>query len=236
MPCSTATYRTRIGAFQSVLIAILKKKSERTQVNRGKYTPFTRWDSCTDFSYRCFVTTLCVVSFLLAVKGVLSLAERDWFVHEMLDWMGGCVWQEKQSFSASGFLPPYTHSTDATVTADSTHAAFCCQSLLHRCGDVELNPGPPKQDSLRQTRLGSVNRRASTDRTTASESAAASVPSVTTVSGESVHDPTLRDVMSMLTAMNNKFDEMKTDMKDMRESFSHMKGEVADMKEKVNEL
>ncbi|KAK7493933.1 hypothetical protein BaRGS_00014815 [Batillaria attramentaria] len=32
---------------------------------------------------------------------------------------------------------------------------FCC-NLIQLCGDVELNPGPPKSDQMRQTRLGSM--------------------------------------------------------------------------------
>ena len=44
------------------------------------------------------------------------------------------------------------------------------------------------------------------------------------VTGEkSRAEPTLSDVMSMLSNMNTKFDGMKDDLKDMRESFFGLK-------------
>ncbi|XP_076446977.1 uncharacterized protein LOC143284194 [Babylonia areolata] len=67
-------------------------------------------------------------------------------------------------------------------------------SLLLRRGDVEQNPGPgPKSDGMRQTRLGSSGRRASTDRTTTSDSSGQTTPS---------QQPTLADVMDQLQSLN----------------------------------
>ena len=235
MPCDATAYRVKIGTFHSVLIAILKRKSEKSRTRSGKYTPFSQWDRCTDFTFRCFVTTLCALIYLCAVKCVLFACEKDWFVREVYDWMGGYMRQDRQFYGAGGFLPFCTHSsTDAGVTLGLTHAAFCCQSLLRRCGDVELNPGPPKLDSsssYRQTRLASCNRRTSSDKTVGLEPTTAA--QVTGTTGESANEPTLKDVMSMLVEMNSKFDTIKTDMKDMKDSFAHIKTEVDGMKETV---
>lgn len=99
-------------------------------------------------------------------------------------------------------------------------------NLLQRCGDIEVNPGPPKSDNLRQTRLmsGGADRRNSVER------------GGPAASGRGEAEPTLRDVMSMLSSMNVKFDEMKEDLKEMRESFSNLKNEVGELREEVSDL
>ena len=79
---------------------------------------------------------------------------------------------------------------------------------MHRCGTVELNPGPPKQDFFRQTRLTSSSR--------ANNAELNSQEGNSTSNGETVgSDPTLKD-MHMLTTMSSKFDDMKNDMSDIR--------------------
>lgn len=104
--------------------------------------------------------------------------------------------------------------------------------LLERCGDIELNPGPPKTDLLRQTRLstrGGSAERKSTTNAEATENHPGVGGGVTTVTTE----PTLIDVMSMLTCMNSKFDQLASDV---HEEYINLKGEVEDLKGKVGEL
>ena len=107
-------------------------------------------------------------------------------------------------------------------------------NLLHQCGDIELNPGPPKQDSLRQTRLTSGSRTRSVERNiTPENTTAANVNQA----GESLAtDPTLKDVMYVLTSMNSKFDDLKCDMSDIKEAYSSLKEEVREMKETISDL
>ncbi len=108
--------------------------------------------------------------------------------------------------------------------------------LLHRCGDIELNPGPPKTDNLRQTRLmsGSASRTSSAERRETWDNNGQTTRVVT---GEkSGAEPTLRDVMSMLSNMNTKFDGMKDDLKDMRESFFGLKEEVQELRDEISDL
>ena len=90
--------------------------------------------------------------------------------------------------------------------------------LIHRCGDVEKNPGP--------TETRSTSRSGSKDRL---EGVYSQQP---TVQGE----PTLRDVMTILTAMNNKFDEMKDDVKHLKDSYSTLKDDVCELKDEVVNL
>ena len=47
---------------------------------------------------------------------------------------------------------------------------------------------------------------------------------------------TLKDVMSVLTSGHGKVNELKTDMKEIKESYDSMKSEVEDMKEAMAEL
>ena len=96
-------------------------------------------------------------------------------------------------------------------------------NLLHQCGDVELNPGPPKQDSFRQTRLTSGNRENTTTGTT-------------TAGERTANDPTLKDVMQVLTTLDSKFDRMKNDMSDIKELYSSLKEEVQGMRGTISDL
>ena len=94
------------------------------------------------------------------------------------------------------------------VTVGLLIFVFYFGNLLHWCGDVELNPGPPKQDFFRQTRLTSSSR--------ANNAELNSQEGNSTSNGETVgSDPTLKD-MHMLTTMSSKFDDMKNDMSDIR--------------------
>ena len=57
------------------------------------------------------------------------------------------------------------------------------------------------------------------------------------VTGEkSGAEPTLRDVMSMLSNMNTKSDGTKDDLKDMRESFSGLKEKVQELRDEIPDL
>lgn len=47
-------------------------------------------------------------------------------------------------------------------------------SLLQQCGDVELNPGPPKQNNMRQTRLASGGHSVSAERVDTTQNSAPS--------------------------------------------------------------
>lgn len=99
---------------------------------------------------------------------------------------------------------------------------FC--DLLQQCGDIESNPGPPKVDQQRQTRLnskGEVDRRDSMGKKT--EDAAA--------------EPTLKDVMSKLSSMDSKFDKRFDLLKEeVMAACAEMKEEVRVLKEEVTSL
>ena len=93
-------------------------------------------------------------------------------------------------------------------------------SLLYQCGDVELNPGPgsSRQDSsMRQTSLASVGAgcRLNMDKPASNTS--------TSSAGENLKDPTLKDVMETLQSMNSKFDDVKEDVREMKECYASMK-------------
>ena len=81
---------------------------------------------------------------------------------------------------------------------------FLIATLLHRSGDVELNPGPPPMSgNTRQTRLQTNNRSLSVDNI-----------DITSVRNEgSVQEPLLSDLMQMLSAikqdMSQRFDTLK---------------------------
>ena len=102
--------------------------------------------------------------------------------------------------------------------------------LLHRCGDVELNPGPPKQDFCRQTRLTSSSRTNNAELN--------SQKGNSTSSGEMVgNDPALKDIMHMLTTMNSKSDDIKkNDTSDIKESYSSLKNEMHELSETITDL
>lgn len=90
--------------------------------------------------------------------------------------------------------------------------------LLHRCGDIEKNPGPT------ETRA--------TNRSYSKDSLEAASGQQQTEHGE----PTLRDVMTILTSMNSKFDEMKDDVKHLKGVYSALKDEMCDLQDEVTNL
>ena len=62
-----------------------------------------------------------------------------------------------------GLLLSMLHGATCGLLLSMLHGATCGlllsilfwgSNLLLQCGDVELNPGPPKADTMRQTRLG----------------------------------------------------------------------------------
>ena len=238
MPTTAAAHRVKIGCFQPLLIALLRKKAEKLHLRSGAYTPNSKWDPCTDFTYRWLVTTVCGVLFLSGVNCVLLACEKGWFADSAIFWMGGCT---GQTDSASGFLPPHSvsRSTDTCVTLGLGHATFCCQDLLLRSGSVEVNPGPPK--AAPQTRQGSASRRASVDRgvdkTQTTDAGATSGTGRAGTSGETVRDdPSLRDIMTMLVSLNSKFDNMQSDIQEVKRSNEQMKTEIEGIKETVHDL
>lgn len=107
-------------------------------------------------------------------------------------------------------------------------------NLLMQCGDVEPNPGPPK--CTRQTSLTTVSggRKLSVDKDASGQ----------TGRGRSVSDagtePTMSDLMAKMNAMNgdfnNKLDELRGDMKDIKDSFTCLKEEVKELKSEVSSL
>ena len=92
---------------------------------------------------------------------------------------------------------------------------FWGSNLLLQCGDVELNPGPPKADTMRQTRLGSGTTPARSTDNPQTEG----------------KEPTLADVMAVLSSMNLKFDDMKGDVKILSEGFARLQDEVKELRE-----
>ena len=114
--------------------------------------------------------------------------------------------------------------------------------FLHRCGDVELNPGPisppipgppgppghpgPGGSNMRQTRLMSGTGGGATLRRSSSPS-----------SQTSGDEPTLKDLMASqkvmmesLNNMNSKFDVLSGDVRDMKDMFSGLAEEVSNLR------
>ena len=92
---------------------------------------------------------------------------------------------------------------------------FWGSNLLLQCADVELNPGPPEADTMRQTRLGSGTTPARSTDNPQTEG----------------KEPTLADVMAVLSSMNLKFDDMKGDVKILSEGFARLQDEVKELRE-----
>ena len=113
-------------------------------------------------------------------------------------------------------------------------------SILQQANDIELNPGPTsgtrQGDNMRQTRLGSATGasagRASMER--AGNQPGNSSSSSASFSGET--QPTLKDVMATLLAMNTKFDDVKDDVKEMKEVYAGLMKEMSDLKSEVADL
>ena len=84
MPSSSESHRVETDLFQLVFIKILINKEKRSAVRRQrqKYSAYSQWDCCTDFSFRCMVTTICAVSFLLSLKCVFLCDKNAWFMSD----------------------------------------------------------------------------------------------------------------------------------------------------------
>eukprot|EP00745_Piridium_sociabile_P015985 TRINITY_DN23803_c0_g1_i10.p1 TRINITY_DN23803_c0_g1~~TRINITY_DN23803_c0_g1_i10.p1 ORF type:complete len:172 (+),score=36.66 TRINITY_DN23803_c0_g1_i10:218-733(+) len=102
-------------------------------------------------------------------------------------------------------------------------------NLLMQCGDVESNPGPPKRDSTRQA----GSRKLSLDRDSTQSGRQQSL-------SEFVKEPSMSDLMAKLDCLNNKFDnkfdELKEDLKEIKESYTSLKEEVEDLQSEVSSL
>lgn len=111
-------------------------------------------------------------------------------------------------------------------------------SLLLRCGDVEQNPGPPKQDMLRQIRLGSATgtgRRTSTDRTgPSSDGSQPTPPRQATL--DSKMDDLMEMMQSMNTTMNSKFHDVESSMQELSAQYAALHQGVKDLREEVGTL
>ena len=104
-------------------------------------------------------------------------------------------------------------------------------TLLHRSGDVELNPGPPKMNgNTRQTRLQSNNRSFYVD-TIYRTSARNEGPE---------QEPSLSDVMKMLTGMKQdmkeRFDTLSGHLDIPNDSVSGLSDEVTQLTREVEEV
>ena len=122
--------------------------------------------------------------------------------------------------------------------------------LLERHGDIEKNPGPENQDPissrpLRQTRMTSASASASASASSRTCSADRNPSKDDTAQvRQNVHEhdevggsePSLRDVMRMLSSMNDKFDGMKDDLKEIRDSQFDLQQKVHDLEGKVSDL
>ncbi|KAL8559453.1 hypothetical protein ACOMHN_037117 [Nucella lapillus] len=98
-------------------------------------------------------------------------------------------------------------------------------NVIHRCGDVELNPGPDrKTDGTRQTLLDSVTGGTTQRHSSRSQKDSSRKDSVErtgstpeTLTGL-LSDPSLSDVMSMLTNLCRKCDNMDANIKDIKKN------------------
>ena len=119
--------------------------------------------------------------------------------------------------------------------------------LLERSGDVEKNPGPTgsgssKNESMRQTRLTSASsamtsRTTSLDRNRAKDDDTQQVRQTVHTRDEGAgNEPSLRDVMQVLSQMNDKFDGMKEDLKEIRDTQSDLQRKVQGLEDKVSVL
>lgn len=129
------------------------------------------------------------------------------------------------------------HSLCAGVMVGLLLAQIFYCNLLQLCGDVELNPGPPKpipQDQMRQTRLTSKS----------GESGGGWRESM----DKSNSEPTLKDVMDRLASMDSNFDKklatMDTNLErkldslkqEMNAAYTETREEVRELREEVGHL
>ena len=115
--------------------------------------------------------------------------------------------------------------------------------LLHRCGDVELNPGPDptttpgtKQTRLTTSRAAAAVRSSSTSRLeSASTSDVPAAVSTGSSSGPST-DPCTKEILAMLTSLNAKFDKMSTEFGEIKQLFANVQDSVSELKEEMHEV
>ena len=88
-----------------------------------------------------------------------------------------------------------------------------------------MNSRPPKQDFFRQTRLTSSSRGNNADPNSQERTSSSNAEMVG-------NDPTLKDIMHMLTTTNSKFD----DMNDIKESYSSLKDEMHELRETITDF
>ncbi|KAL8580644.1 hypothetical protein ACOMHN_043460 [Nucella lapillus] len=106
----------------------------------------------------------------------------------------------------------------AGVTVGLLQVQFFYCDLWHCCGDIELNPGPPKRDSSRQSKLQGADQAYN----------AASFPSQHALdSKEQSIAEVLATLHSMNTSLNQKMDDLKSEMSLLREE---LQGEVEQLR------
>ena len=89
----------------------------------------------------------CLQEILTFVRVVAVLCQYSWFSCRSGPW--------RQSVTATMSVSKLKSMLDG-VTCGLLLSILCGGSnLLLQCGDVELNSGPPKADTMRQTRPGS---------------------------------------------------------------------------------
>ena len=75
------------------------------------------------------------------------------------------------------------------------------------------------------------------DKTQTTDAGATSGTGLAGTSGETVRDdPSLRDIMTMLVSLNSKFDNMQSDIQEVKRSNEQMKTEIEGIKETVHDL
>lgn len=134
---------------------------------------------------------------------------------------------------------------DAVLLACLT-TYFFWVSLLTRCGDVEVNPGPPPETSsaekvMRQTRLQSANSVASTGANSAKAANSTTAGGggrvgVSPSPQRAAPQPTLTDVMDKLNSMGTCMKTLLDDVADIKERFGTVQEEVNVLRGEVEQL
>jgi len=125
MGVDTATYRQRVGCFRA------RAARERHKLH-AMYDPTSKWDACTDFSWRIVIFTMMFVGQYLTGYAFLAIARSQCTQGLVRAFSGetGCAF--------SGMKVMIPGSTDVCYDVNLA-------TLLLMSGDVECNPGPAVQ-------------------------------------------------------------------------------------------
>ena len=127
---------------------------------------------------------------------------------------------KKKAESKCRTLRPRTRKTGVMVGL--TLLVFFWSNLLMQCGDIEVNPGPPKH--TKQTRLTSSSSLVSLNNKP--EDSCANEHDERQETGPEL---SLKDVMTMLNGMNTKIDTLQGNVDRMQIQFDKLHEDVADM-------